>query len=91
MLKPFLLATLTLVASGCATSNQIQGPNGKPAFFIKCGSAVLQKCYEKAAEVCPSGYSMLDRDQNGNAIIVPAGNALVMTRGPNSIFVECKA
>lgn len=68
----------------------IQGPNGEPAFFIKCGSAAIDACYAEAAKVCPSGYNMVDRQADQNGIIVPVGNSFMAVHGPNSMFIECK-
>jgi hypothetical protein len=87
VLPLLLVVTITF---GCATSRPIQGPNGGTAYFIKCGSAVIDACYEEAAKVCPKGYTLVDRQANPNGMILPAGNSLVMTRGPNSMLVECK-
>ena len=84
------LIAFAVALSACATSKPIQGPNGGTAYFIKCGSAVIDKCYEEAAKVCPNGYTFADRQANPNGIIVPAGNSLLMARGPNSMLVECK-
>lgn len=83
-----LFATLALTA--CATSKPIKGPNGSTAYFIKCGSAVIDKCYEEAATVCPKGYTVADSQANPNGMIIPSGGSLLMARGPNSMLVECK-
>lgn len=83
-----ILISATLAA--CATSKPIQGPNGDTAYFIKCGSAVIEKCYEEAAKVCPNGYTFADRQANPNGVVVPTGNGFLMARGPNSMLVECK-
>ena len=80
------LATTVIVAAAlaaCATSKPIQGPNGGTAYFIKCGSAVIDKCYEEAAKVCPKGYTFADSQTNPNGIITPAGNSALFVRGPN--------
>lgn len=56
-----LLIAGAFVAGGCATHREIKGPNnGVPAYYIKCGAAV--RCPEEAAEVCPSGYYVLNSD-----------------------------
>lgn len=86
----FLTVVVALLVQGCATSKAIEGPNGKTAYFIKCGSAVIEKCYEEAASVCPNGYSMVDKDANGNVFLAPAGTGLMAVRGPNTMLVECK-
>ena len=89
-IKPALYLVATAVLTGCATSRQIQGPDGNPAYFIKCGSAVIDACYEKAAEVCPGGYDMLDRGSNPNAVLMPSGAGFMLMRGPNTMFVRCR-
>lgn len=86
----FIIAT-AVALTGCATSKQITGPNGVAAHSIRCGSARIDLCYEKAAELCPSGYSFLDRNQSGNMVAMPVGNTLVFGAGPNTIFVQCKS
>ena len=86
MLSIFVIVIL----AACATSKPILGPNGTTAYFIKCGSAVIDACYAEAAKVCPNGYTFVDRQANLNGVVVPAGNGLLMARGPNSMLVECK-
>lgn len=76
--------------TGCATSKPVMGPSGKQAFFIKCGSAALDACYEKAATVCPQGYAFADKGADGAAMIMPVGGNLMAVRGPNTMLVECK-
>lgn len=90
MRSALMIATVLLLAA-CATSKAIQGPNGGTAYFIKCGSAAIDACYEEAAKVCPKGYSFVDKQTNPNAMVLPngAGGYNVM-RGPNTMLVECK-
>jgi hypothetical protein len=91
------------VLSGCATSKQIIGPNGTPAYAIRCGAAVPDACIEKAGEVCPSGYVVLNTrgsqylGQYGYGSVSGASNGMygsatsmpIVT--PNTLLVECKA
>lgn len=77
--------------AACATSKPIKGPTGGTAYFIKCGSAVIDKCYEEAAKVCPKGYTFADGQANPNGAVTPIGNSALLIRGPNSILVECKS
>ncbi len=86
-----VVAALPFLLAGCATSRPVQGPNGGTAYFIKCGSAVIDACYEEAAKVCPKGYTFADKQANPNAIAAPmAGGGFMMARGPNTMLVECK-
>ena len=87
----FLVVLVIAGLSACATSKPIQGPNGTTAYFVKCGSAVIDKCYEEAAKVCPKGYTVADAQANPNGAIIPSGANLMMVRGPNSMLVECKS
>jgi hypothetical protein len=91
-MRAIVLVTSLFAAGlmGCATSRTIQGPNGEPAHFIKCGSAVIDACYEEAARVCPKGYVFLDRENNPNAMILPAGTGFLVARGPNTMLIQCK-
>lgn len=90
MKASIIVSLIAASLAGCATSKPIQGPNGNQAFFIKCGSAVIDACYEEAAKVCPKGYNMVDKQANPNAMITPVGNSLMAVRGPNSMLIECK-
>lgn len=80
-----------LLLSGCATSKAVQGPSGGVAYFIKCGSAVVDACHEEAAKVCPRGYTFADKQINPNGVAMPVGTGFAMVRGPNSMLVECKS
>lgn len=102
------IAALIVVAtlSGCATSRQINGPNGKPAHSIRCGAAMADSCLEKAGEVCPSGYVVLNSKgsqylgQVGSGSLNGAwGNTGGAVYGsamstplitPNTMLVECR-
>lgn len=91
MIKLISSCASALLLLGCATvSEPMSGPNGGSAYFIKCGSAMLQKCYEQAAKVCPSGYAVVDNQGNPNAMVTQSGGMPMVVRGPNQLMVECK-
>ena len=87
-----LLMTLgcTFFLAGCATSKPIQGPNGKPAYLVKCGGAVIDACYKKAAEVCPDGYTLLEKTGGQNGMGLGMGNSMTFTKTTNTLLVECQ-
>jgi hypothetical protein len=86
-MKAALPLTACVLMTACAsTSDSFKGPNGHPAYVVRCGSAVLDACYQKAGELCPNGYNPIDRD--GGAVIMPIGKSYV--RGPNQLMIECK-
>jgi len=90
-MRIFTIIVAALSLTACATSKPIQGPNGVTAYFIKCGSAVIDACYEEAAKVCPNGYTFVDKQNNPNAVALSNGaGGFNVIRGPNSMLVECK-
>ena len=90
-MRIFTIIVAVLSLTACATSTPIQGPNGRTAYFIKCGSAVIDACYEEAAKVCPNGYTFADKQNNPNAVALSNGaGGFNVIRGPNSMLVECK-
>lgn len=91
-MKKLLITSMAIFAtlSGCTSSRQIQGPSGNVAYFIKCPGGKIDACYEEAAKVCPGGYTFADKQASPNGVIVPAGNSMIMAKGPNTMLVECK-
>lgn len=101
---PVLIAIVAL--AGCATSKQIMGPNGKVAHSIRCGAGAADACLEKAGDVCPSGYVVLNSTgsqylgQYGSGSAFGAWNSSggSMTGStssiplitPNTMLIECK-
>jgi hypothetical protein len=105
-MKYLLLIAAAIALGGCATSKQIVGPNGKPAHSIRCGAAAADACLEKAGEVCPNGYVVLNTrvaqylGQMGSSSINGAcgssgggvyGSATsIPLLTPNTMLIECK-
>jgi hypothetical protein len=98
-MKVIVVCLLAVILAACATSKQIVGPNGTPAYSIRCGAAAVNSCYEKAGEVCPNGYAVLNNEgvrylgQIGNASVSGAYGSATSTPiiTPNTLLVECKA
>ncbi len=98
-MRTLIICLLVTVLTACATSTQMVGPSGTPAFAIKCGAGVIDACYQKAGEVCPSGYTVLNSQgshylgQIGTANVAGAyGSATSMPMiSPNVMLIECKA
>ena len=82
-----ILAALFLV--GCASATKVMSPNGKPGYSVECnGTAVsMTACYEKAAEVCPKGYIVVNQENRSGFI---ANQFYVGGTSHKGIFVECK-
>ncbi|AIY41200.1 hypothetical protein LT85_2042 [Collimonas arenae] len=69
--SPYRLASLSLplllALGGCATSERIDGPDGRDAFLVECTDAEQswRACYKKAAELCGrNGYFVYDQDRS---------------------------
>jgi hypothetical protein len=76
-----------LVLVGCATATPITTPNGTPGYVIECPDD-LPACYQKAAEVCPSGYNVLNQS-TASAGAVLVGNTMVASNN-HQMTIECK-
>jgi hypothetical protein len=79
MRRSLALAALPLLLAlpGCAiTSTQIYGRDGSPYQYIECRGIwrTLEDCYQKANQVCPSGYRIENdaapRDAYNSSLIV---------------------
>lgn len=73
--------------AGCATVEPVPftGPNGKQAYSMRCSGMgrTLDACYQKAGQVCPNGYAIVDRRAG---VIASGGVAAPDYR----LAVECK-
>lgn len=87
MQKTYLVSLAALLLlSGCAITPQpVAGPDGKNAYFMKCGAGADApfRCMSKAAEICPGGYEIL----GNNSQIVPSQWGAVSMQ---SMTVACK-
>jgi len=59
-----------------------KGPNGRPAYSMKCSE--MRGCYKKAGELCPEGYSIVDRAFS----VVGSGRMIVPQY---RLAIECKS
>lgn len=75
-----------LVMDGCGSIQEFKGPNGRAAFSLECGNN-LSACYEKAGEVCPNGYDILDRASGTVAVPVRGG---LIAAPQYTLAIECK-
>jgi hypothetical protein len=84
-----LIILSALLLSGCATArvSKIRGPNGTDGLSIRCGNNI-DDCYNKAAELCPKGYSNLNTPSSQSGFVA-SGNMLIPV-SRNNMFIECK-
>ena len=58
-----LLSAIT----GCTTTQEIRFPDGTIDYLITCDASVgWNICYDRANEVCPSGYTTIFEDPGFN-------------------------
>lgn len=87
MIRKIIVFSGLSLMIGCMAVQPIKfvGPNGKTAYTMKCSGMgrTLEDCYIKAGEVCPNGYSIVDRATGYSQI----GNIGAVQ---HSLAVECK-
>lgn len=91
MKKVYLM--FVVVLAGCASATQVKGPNGENAFQVKCGNAVKSKCTAKAADLCPRGYKVLERNADRYADLSKVGNAgalEIKADTTTTMLIQCK-
>jgi hypothetical protein len=87
------LFVVVLLLTGCATSQQVATPGGAPAHLIKCGNLAKSACTQKAVDLCPSGYTELERKPDTYGDTTKVGNmGLLEIRADTTTFmlVQCK-
>lgn len=61
------LAAVLLGIGGCTTYQEIRRPDGSIEYLVACGASLgWNICYEKANQLCPSGYNTLSEDAGFN-------------------------
>ena len=86
----YLALVLLLTACAAIEPQQFVGPNGKTAYSIRCSGMdrTLDACYKKAGEVCPSGYTIVDRASGTIAVPVTGGGMIAAPQ--HNLAIECK-
>lgn len=85
----YVVISLLLTACAAIEPKQFIGPNGKTAYSMRCSGMgrTLDACYTKAGEVCPSGYTIIDR---ASGIIAAPINGGIMAASQHNLAIECK-
>ena len=82
-----------LVLMACASAKLVKGPNDENAYLVKCGNAVKSKCTAKAADLCPRGYRVLERNADRYDDLTHVGNAgrlEIKADTTTTLLVQCK-
>ena len=82
-----------ILITSCATSKEIVLPSGERGFTISCGTYEgdsWSACYEKAGEVCPSGYEILERsEEKGKNVIANPYSFQTLEDDKRVLVIEC--
>jgi len=87
-----LVMTLVVLLSGCAAIEPVafSGPNGKSAYSMRCSGMgrTVDMCYQKAGELCPKGYLIIEKSNEIVGMTNSYGNVMMIPK--NSLAIECK-
>ncbi len=90
-MKTIISALLIVLLTSCASiePNQFVGPDGNTAYSMKCSGMgrTLVACYQKAGELCPSGYTIVHL--TSGTVVVPSGDSVIAAPKHN-LAIECK-
>ena len=87
----FILGAFVALLAGCAVPvTQVTGPDGRPAYVMKCSGYMRdrQDCLAKAGEVCPNGYALVDDSSQINGAVVSNGVVGIARR--DYLTISCK-
>lgn len=91
MTRTTTMLLCVLMLAGCARATRMGQPG---QYLVECdGSAIpLSTCYKKAAQLCPRGYELLDKERaNGPTTGAYAGGvASIGAMEHKNITVQCK-
>ena len=72
MIKTVLMMGLAVLAAGCVDVTSTAGADGKPLYTIDCDGE-SGGCFDKAGDLCPGGYYLIERRSGTNAVRYTAG------------------
>ena len=86
-----LTLSLLIMLTACmsVTPSQFVGPSGKTAYSMRCSGMgrSMDACYQKAGEVCPSGYNIIDKSSSTVAFM---SQGTFMAAPREQLAIECK-
>jgi len=85
-MKNVLMLVFLVAAYSCATSTEVMLPSGQSGYSITCHENKTG-CYEKAQEVCPKGYEMIDTSAATNGSMI---NNNVTLSSQHTMLIDCK-
>jgi len=79
-----------LLASCAIEPKRFVGPNGKAAYSMECSGMgrTLEACYQKAGEICPVGYNIIN--STSGTVAVPVYGGGIVAVPDYGLAIECK-
>lgn len=84
---------LAVAAVGCVTSRPVMAPDGSQGHYIECPRSI-DRCMDKAAELCPAGYNVIDSGGRHGAIAqtnYQTGQTVVTPTFRGNMTISCRA
>lgn len=92
-MKILSLTALVLLLSGCASTKQTYGPDGRVAHSLNCSGTLRDwgMCYQKAGEICGlSGYDVLTMNGERGLYVSGTGGIYGTTTHYRTMTISCK-
>ena len=69
---------LALFLAGCAKVTEMRESDGGIRYLVGCYGALtpMSACYSKAEELCPSGYTIIDRNDTSSSSVTQQGTSV---------------
>lgn len=82
------VSTVACIAllSGCVDVTATARPAGKTGYTIDCDGEA-QACFDKAGDLCPGGYYLVERQSGSNELKYTAG---LISAPHTQLLIECK-
>lgn len=84
---------LILLLAGCTRAAQIVTPDGHQGYAVSCNGSMNStgSCYEKAGQMCPTGYNIHDGGSESRNFIVASGGGLAGGTATNRhLIISCR-
>ena len=79
-----VLLALSLSCAPEATAIRVPGPSGREAFDLECRNG-RTSCYQRAAQICPSGYDIVDSASHARSVVA------THISSDDELLIQCKA
>jgi hypothetical protein len=86
MIKMVFLMGLAWLLTGCVDVTSAAGADGRTTLTVDCDGEA-RGCFDKAGELCPGGYYLIERKSGSNEVRYTAG---IITKPHTRIVIECK-